>query len=62
MTLAQQLHMQALEYLNGMMEWASIRVEEATTEAEILEIQRQVKLAVAWCSGGFEADEDAPLN
>jgi hypothetical protein len=62
MTLAQQLHMEALEYLTGMLEWASIRIEEATTEAEVLEIQRQIKVAHAWCLGGFEAGEDATLN
>jgi proteasome lid subunit RPN8/RPN11 len=62
MTLAQQLHMEALEHFTAVMEQAAIRLEMAETEAEVLEIHRQVKVAHAWCLGGFEADEDATLN
>jgi hypothetical protein len=62
MTLAQQLYMQALEHFATVMEEAAIRLEVAETEAEVLEIQRQIKVAHAWCLGGFEAGEDAPLN
>jgi hypothetical protein len=54
--------MQALEHFTAVMEEAAIRLEMAETEAEVLEIQRQIKVAHAWCLGGFEAGEDAPLN